>query len=315
MMNLPQNFADVDTAREFARGLYPHAEKITMIEHSYDNIVALVDDHYVARFPRGKNAYLRSLYEKHILERLENIETITIPRILDEYANPPCLVTSFVQGHHISADTIRTTFSKNQQQDFAKQVAQFAYTMHSVFLLDEELPLRKELGLDEQSDNEPWPIYFKKFVYDHTFQTSLQDKIAKSYYVEWLRLCNIAPTIVVHEDLHTQNMMFEDNRLVGILDFGDTNVGTPEMELRQLYRINEEVMLEAVRQYQSLSGQKLNVEAVKLWAVMQELAVYSKFKANTNHHKFKGASRNLNGWLNEGEWGKGYDISSSGVSQ
>ncbi len=314
-MNLPKNFADVDTAREFTRSLYPHTKKITMIEHSYDNIVALVDDRYAVRFPRAKNAYLRSLYEKHILERLENIETTTIPRILGEHANPPCLVTSFVPGHHISADTIRATFSKKQQQDFAKQVAQFAYTMHSVFSLDEELQLRKELDLDKLADGEPWPIFFKKFVHEHTFQTSLQDKIAKRYYAEWLKLCNVAPTVVVHEDLHTQNMMFEDNLLVGILDFGDTNVGTPEMELRQLYRINEEVMLEAVRQYQSLSGQGLKVEAIKIWAVVQELAVYSKFKANTNHHKFKAASRNLNRWLDEGEWGKGYDISCSGVSQ
>jgi len=316
-MKLPQSFADVDTAREITRGLYPNAENINMIEHSYDNIVALVDNQYAVRFPKNKYAYLRSLYEKHVLEQLESTKTITIPRILDEQANPPCLVTSFVPGHHISADAIRT-FSEDQQQDFCKQVAQFAYAMHSVFSLDEELSLRKELGLDELADGEPWPIYFKKTVYDYTFQAPLQDKIAKSYYAEWVRLCDVAPTVVVHDDLHTQNMMFEDNRLIGILDFGDTNVGTPEQELRQLYRISEEVMLAAVREYQSLSDQVLNVDAIKLWAVMQELAVYSKMllKANTNHHTFKRASRNLNMWLNEGEWGKGYDISpNNGVSQ
>jgi hypothetical protein len=133
-MNLPKNFADVDAAREFTLSLYPDAENITMIEHSYDNIVALVDESFAVRFPKNKNAYLRSLYEKHILKQLESTKTITIPRILDEYGNPPCLVTSFLPGHHISGDTVRT-FSEKEQQDFAKQVAQFAYTMHSSFSL------------------------------------------------------------------------------------------------------------------------------------------------------------------------------------
>lgn len=316
LMNLPQDFADVDIAREVTRSLYPHAENITMIEHSYDNTVALVDDQYAVRFPKNKYAYLRSLYEKHILEQLESTKTITIPRILGEHSDPPCLITSFVPGHHISAANVRT-FSKIQQQDFAKQVAQFAYTMHSTFSLDEELPLRKELGLDELEDFEPWPIYFKKTVYDYAFQTPLQDKLAKNYYTEWIRLCDVAPTVVVHDDLHTQNMMFKDNHLIGILDFGDTNVGTPEQELRQLYRINEEVTHSVIQEYQRLSGQELSVEALKLWAVMQELAVFSKMITGnkTSHHSFKRAARNLNTWLNEGEWGKGYDISSSGVSQ
>jgi aminoglycoside phosphotransferase (APT) family kinase protein len=315
-MNLPQNYADVETARKATRSLYPEADDITMIEHSYDNIVALVDKRYAVRFPKNKNAYLRSLYDKHILKQLESTKTITIPRILGERPDPPCKITSFVPGHHISATDVRI-FSQLQQQDFAKQVAQFAYTMHSAFSLDEELPLRKELGLDELPDFEPWPIYFKKTVYDYKFQTTLQDKLAKNHYDEWVRLCDVTPTIVVHDDLHTQNMMFEHNRLVGILDFGDTNIGTPEQELRQLYRINEEVMLAAVSEYQRLSGQELNIEALKLWAVMQELAVYAKtLVANkTSHHTFKRAARNLNEWLNKGEWGKGYDTSSSGLSQ
>lgn len=315
-MNLPQNFADVDTARKITHSLYPDAQNITMIEHSADNIVALVDASWAVRFPRNKNAYLRSLYEKHILEQLENTKTISIPRILGKYADPPYLITSFLPGHHISAADVRT-FSQAEQLDFAKQVAQFAYTMHTAFTLDEELPLRKELGLDELEEEEPWPIYFKRTVHDGHFLTTAQAMIAKRYYAEWVKLCDVAPTVVVHDDLHTQNMMFKNNCLIGILDFGDTNVGTPEQDLRQLYRVNEEVMLAAVREYQLLSGQQLNVDGLKAWSIMKELADYSKALAvkNIGHHSFKRACRNLNMWLNEGEWGKGYDLSSDDWSQ
>jgi aminoglycoside phosphotransferase (APT) family kinase protein len=315
-MDIPKNFADINSAREVAHSLYPEAKNITMVEYSYDNIVALIDDQLALRFPKNKNAYLRVIYEKHILEKLKNFKTITLPIILGDYSDPPYLITSFVPGHHISSSNVRS-FSPAQQRDFAEEIALFAYTMHSTFSLEEELPLRKELGLDELEDFEPWPIYFKKTVHDYSFQTPLQEKIAKSHYAKWVKLCAVVPTIVVHDDLHTQNMMFEDNHLIGIVDFSDTNLGSPEQELRQLYRINEEVTLVAVQEYQRLSGQKLNIKAVKLWAIMQELAVFSKMMTTgkTDHHSFKRAARNLNTWLKEGEWGKGYDIYRGDVTQ
>jgi len=310
-MNLPQNFADIHTAREATQSLYPNAQNITMIEHGYDNIVALVDASYAVRFPRNKNAYLRSLYEKRILQRLETTKTIIIPRILGGHNDPPYIITSFVPGHHISSASIQT-LSKSHQHDFAELVAQFAFAMHKTFVINDELPLRKEFGLDELEEEEPWPIYYKRVVHDNDFPTVIQDEIAKSCYADWVKLCDVDPTVVVHDDLHSQNMMFnDDNHLIGILDFGDTNVGTPEQELRQLYRINEDVMLAGVEEYQHLSGQQLNIEALKAWATMKELADYSKALAvkNTSHNSFKRASHNLNLWFPKGEWGKGYDLS------
>lgn len=310
-MDLPQNFADVDTARKIACDLYPNAQGITLVGHSHDNIVVLVDSSHAVRFPRDKNAYLRSLYENHILKQLQASKlSLVIPCILSEHTDPPYMITSFVSGKHISSATVRT-FSNNERQAFSKSVAQFAYTMHSALVLDNEVAKRKELKLDELADNEPWPIYYKKVVNNGDFSTSTQNQIAKKCYSEWNKLCAVAPTVVVHDDLHTENMMFRDNRLIGIVDFGDTNVGTPEQELRQLYRISENVMLAAVQEYEQLSGRHLNIEAIKLWAIMKELADYSKALAakNTDHHSFKRASRNLNTWLPEGQWGKGYDLS------
>jgi aminoglycoside phosphotransferase (APT) family kinase protein len=309
-MNLPKNFADIDTARKIAHDLYPDASNITMIEHSHDNIVALVGTDYAVRFPRDQNAYVRSLYEKHILSKLDAIKTMEVPHILEDHTDPPYVITSFVPGHHISSATIQS-LPKDYQQDFAKATAQFAYTMHSTLVLSDEIALRQELGLDELADNEPWPIYYKKVIQDITYPIKVQDSIAKQCYSDWVRLCDVSPTVVVHDDLHTENMMFSDDRLTGVLDFGDASVGTPEQDLRQLYRINDEIMMTAVFQYQHLSGLELNVEAIKLWAIMKELADYSKALAakKTDHHSFKRAVRNLDTWLPEGEWSKGYDLS------
>lgn len=311
-MNIPQKFTDASTARQIASDLYPH-ESTHMIEHSADNIVALVGTKYAVRFPRNESAYRRAVYEKHILNQLDDLRMIALPRILDEHFDPPYTVTSLLPGHHLSSTQIRA-FSEQEQLEFSKSVAKFAYTMHTTVSLQDEFSLRQEFGLDELADNEPYTIYYKRVINDSVFPTSNQDKLAKKCYTEWLRLCNIDPTVVVHDDLHTENMMFEDNHLVGILDFGDTNVGTPEQELRQLYRISEKVMLAGAHEYQRLSGIQVDVEAIKIWAIMKELADYSKEMAaeNTGHRKFKRACRNLNTWLPGGDWGKGHDLSPDG---
>jgi aminoglycoside phosphotransferase (APT) family kinase protein len=262
-MNPSQDFADNNTARDIAYNLYPNSQEITIVEHSYDNIVALIDTNYAIRFPRDKNSYARSLHEKHLLRQLENVKTLEVPRLLGECTYPPYLITSFVPGRHVSPSYIHS-LSKNQQYNFAKTLAQFAYAMHSAFALDEELLLRKKLKLDELEDGEPWAIYFKETVKDYHFPTVFQDKIAKKYYKEWVDMCDVTPTVVVHDDLHTENMMFnDDDILTGVLDFGDTNVGTPEQELRQLYRISEDIMLTAVQEYQRLSGRYLKRRGYK----------------------------------------------------
>jgi hypothetical protein len=111
-MSLSETFADVDTARAMARSLYPDANAITMIEHSADNIVALVDTSYALRFHRSKDAYLRSLYEKYVLRQLEGVQTLTIPRILGEHASPPCVITSFVRLDIILVQLLSGRFHK-----------------------------------------------------------------------------------------------------------------------------------------------------------------------------------------------------------
>lgn len=309
-MQSGQAYADADTAKRIAHELYPNAQSITMVEHSYDNIVALVDSAYAIRFPRDENAGARSQYEKHVLQHLKNATDITIPKILGSHDKPAYLVTSFVPGCHISTGDIKE-FSRALQREFAEKVAQFAHAMHSTLDLNDELRIRQELGLDELAE-EPWHVYFRKTIAEASFPTPRQDTIAKEYYAKWDAICNVSPLNVVHDDLHAENMLFDaDNHLTGILDFGDTNVGTPEQDLRQLYRINEDVLIAAISMYEKLSGKKLDIESAKTWAITQELAVYSEQLANgkTGHRTFKRSCRNLNAWLGDEDWGKGFDIS------
>lgn len=308
-MNLQQvTFADADLARKTLKEMYPQAKQVTLIEHGYDNIVGLIDDVYAVRFPRNSNAYKRSQYEKEILRSLSGLKSISLPRIIDERSTPPCLVTTFVQGVHLSPSDVNG-FTPEQQDNFGKSVGRFAFELHSLLSVDEARKFRKKLGLDELEE-EPWAIYMEKTLVKTTFPTNVQDELAKHYFELWKQHATDEGLVVVHDDLHTENMLFEQGHLSGVLDFGDTNIGTPEQELRQLYRINEKVLRSAIAEYSDHSGLQLNLDAAINWAVAQELAAYSErlMANNTKHPAFARACHNLNKWLPEGKWGQGFEI-------
>lgn len=305
-------FANTELALETLKKLYPEAAKITLVEHGYDNIVGLVDESYAVRFPRNEGAYKRSQYEKMVLNDIKDMQSVATPHVLGEGSTPIYLITSFVHGAHISPGTIRG-LTVEQQRTFGQDVAKFAYELHTRLSVDEARKLRDKFGLDKLNE-EPWAIYLEKTLTTARLPTRWQEELAKHYFRIWKQYDTNEGAVVLHDDLHTENMLFKNGQLVSVLDFGDTNIGTPEQELRQLYRINETVLLAAIGTYSKLSGRQLNIESAKAWAIVQELAVYARdiTAANTNHPAFSRACQNLNTWLPQEKWGEGF-LSDSGL--
>ena len=300
-----KQFADTETARKIVNRLYPDSADIRLVELGSENIIFIVDETYVVRFPQDKGAYARSIYEKHVLKQVKSGEAIITPRLIDECNDPPYIITSFVSGSHLSADDVRS-LSEEKKNNFAKKLARFTYSMHTSFNLNKELMVRNELELDKPGNNKPWSASFKDNIFDYTLPDEKQDKIAKKCYADWLATCNRKPTVVVHNDLLQDNMMFDDeNNLSGVIDFGDVTVGVPEQEFQQLYRVSEELIKIAAQEYQRLSGVNLDLEAIKTWATTRELSDYCKRLATnkTDHPKFRNACTYLNTWLPEITWG------------
>lgn len=73
----------------------------------------------------------------------------------------------------------------------------------------------------------------------------------------------------------------------------------------QLYRLGDDIVETAVETYELLSNARLNVRAIEVWSIMQELAAYmSHFaKGETAHPAFCRAAKNLNRWGHTNIWG------------
>lgn len=296
-----QTFADAESAKKIIKKLYPDAKQVDFVEHGYDNVVALVDEQFAIKFPRYETAYLRDQYERLVLLDLANLEGFVIPKVLGRGDNPPHVILSFVQGKHLSVDDI-DQLPNQKQKEFAQKLAKFAFKMHLMLSPKHARQQREKLGLEQM--DQPWVVYFEEVIVKVQFPRPEQDKLAKEYFAKWQNLEYSTPTIVVHDDLQMDNLMFEDNTLVGVIDFGDTILGNPEQEFRKLCRINDFVLQTAVETYEQLSGYKLNIEAIKLWAILQELAIYSDklFKHDFDSAAYQRASKYLQKWLPEGNW-------------
>lgn len=299
----PKTKITPETVRNTLKEMYPNAGRITLVEHGYDNIVGLVDETYAVRFPRNAETYRRSQYEKSVLQSISQQQELEIPNILGERSNPPCLITSFVHGTHLNAKELNNLTPAAQEQ-FAKNIARFAYKLHQSLSVDEVRGFRKEFAIDKL--DEDWSDYFAEHLSSVSLPNQTQNELIAHYYGAWQKYEKHENIVVVHDDLHTDNLLFDDEVLVGVLDFGDTSIGTPEQELRQLYRINETILRVAIETYSQLSGLELSFEAAKTWAIVQELGSYADrlSTGNINHPSFIRACNNLNNWLPEGDWGK-----------
>lgn len=292
-----------DTVRATLQTIYPVAKQITLVEHGYDNIVGLVDETYAVRFPRNAEAYRRSQYEKSVLQSINQPQELEIPKVLDEHSNPPCLITNFLRGAHLSSKELND-LTPPEQERFARDIARFAYTLHKSLSVDEVRGFREKFEIHKL--DEYWGVYFKKHLSRPDLPNPVQNELVKQYYEEWQKHETQEGSVVIHDDLHADNLLFENGVLTGVLDFGDTSIGVPEQELRQLYRINETILKAAIETYSQLSGLELSFEGARAWAIVQELGSYVDrlSAASKNHPSFIRACDNLNKWLPEGEWGK-----------
>lgn len=297
------NFADIEQARQIVTERYPDARRIEFIEHGYDNVVALVDTTVAVRFPRNHAAYVRSLYGRAILAKLDGFHTVVIPRILEQHENPAYLVTSYVPGKHVSVDDMHQ-FSQTDLMLFGETVSRFAYELHTAMSAEDEIKFRESAQFGEQFE-ESWGDFFTRVVSDGSFANRDQRRLAATYYEKWRQFESSGkPQAVIHDDLHNDNMLFVQSRLVGVVDFASASIGTAEQELRQLYCINDTVLDAAIHTYEQLAGRQLDREGIEVWAIIREMGVYNRrlTAGDVHHPDFMRACEYLDRWLPEGGW-------------
>lgn len=273
--------------------LYPRARNVRHIDHGSENHIVIVDDCFVVRFPRSETVWKRAQLERFVLS---NVNLPIAPKVLTHNVTPPYLIETFLPGQHMTEKEFRD-LPIATQRSIGRQIAEFAFKFHAALDVREFKNECTKLKLQENIGGS-YEDYLREMLHDYTFPTAAQDKIAKQYFGAWLTIPT-SKLVVVHDDLHARNLLFQEENLSGVVDFGAAWVGTVEQELRQVYRLSDEALMAAITAYNSLAGTELNADVARIWAITQELATYARelHATHTTNQPFVRARDHLALWF------------------
>lgn len=294
--------SDVDSALAVARSIYGSTVELRTINDGLENLIIVADEKELVRFPRSEQVWLASRAERYVLKALASRADAPIAKIIDTSEDPAYLQMTFLTGEHLSIKQIRS-FPIQTLQKIGREVAEFAFELHSSIDVDDFRP-------HQTVHSWSYDDYLKRVLYDRKDSNPKIDALAKHYYQAWLDKKD-AKKYVIHDDLHTGNLLFNDNlNLVGALDFGAVCIGSAEQDLRQAYRLGEEALETAASTYEKLSGEPFDRALAKLWVVTQELAAYCREEKGVVHDR---AAENLEFWFPGGS-DLDYCLPSSSIS-
>ena len=276
---------DSKAATDVVRSLYD-TSSLSVVGDGQENLVIIVDESLIVRFPRSEEVWLRGVTERRVLQRLGSLP-LPVPKLMEISDDPAYIIVSYLHGHQILSEELRSLPAPTLER-VGETIAAFAFELHRNLSLKEFRPLIRPPFWS-------YDDYLKRVLFDKTNENPRIDALAKEYYHKWSQRKIRGKEVVVHDDLHLGNLLFDDSsELSGVLDFGAVCIGTAEQELRQTYRLGDAGFEAAASTYERLSGEPFDRALAKLWTITQELATYCRDDSKAVHAR---AAENLRFWF------------------
>ncbi len=197
-------------------GLIVH--NIIILGEGYDSIAYLVNNEYIFKQSKHNIAKINLKREIQVLNYLKGKITLQIPNI--EYYSEKYSVCGYkeIKGNKLTPSIYRN-LSGDEKDMLAQDIALFLRELHSITLPDIE-GLESDIMDDYCSDYDTLreTIYDKipdksKEYIDSLYKRIFDDKRISQY-----------DKAICHNDLSCNHIIMQNNRVVGIIDFGDAAI-------------------------------------------------------------------------------------------
>lgn len=225
---------DFETGRKAIIDKYPELKnsQFKADNSGWTNFAIKVDDKYLFRFPRNKEAYVAINKEYKILEILNKKlpSNIKVPNYI--YSSPngdyPFVGYEMIQGKFLTDEVFRS-LDETKKDGVLNNMATFLNILHSIDY--------KELNLEPINPIEWYKDLFdrvKKICFKY-FDDNLKEKTTQLFdmFFDDETMHNYEPTLV-HGDLSEDHIIVTRDG-VGIIDFGDLMVFDPAYDLIWAY--------------------------------------------------------------------------------
>lgn len=242
----------------FLRQKYPQwaQEKMVINDEGHQNLVIIIGDRFVIRFPRNREQNSFQL-EHMLLPKLKGSLSIPVPDFIfsskpgDETIYAICPIIEGICLYDYMFDALAV----KEKNELAKNLGTFLTELH-MFSLDpwkDHFPESRKLAIQRWKSK--WEYVYQQLqlnlfpLIDEKKQTRIRQYF-ESYFKNPANF-SFRPCLI-HGDLKYKHLLYnwKDKRLAGIIDFGNMELGDPAYDFEELLvEYGEEFVKQVVHHY------------------------------------------------------------------
>lgn len=244
MMNLTDKYL------LFINKIHPNLNisKKEIIESGFHSTAVIINDELVFRFPLKKEFYDEYIHEFNLLKKIRKHISVPIPDLkLHQTDDFVFTEHTLIEGTQYSQ--LKSPLSKQEKEQLADDLALFLKELHNC---PTDLPIC-------QFSAEEYGVCDKKIKYtnllsdDEKQELLLTIKEFNSYDYKEDRV------VLSHTDLNENNFLLKENRLVGVIDFGNACRRDLSSEFATLMKWDFDLVQKIAFRYEEITGKYVDL--------------------------------------------------------
>lgn len=207
-----------------------------LIDAGDDHLVVVLDDRWVARFPRSTN--YRGLFaaELNLLSKLATHSPLPVPRYHQVSDDGSFGIYGLIQGRNMTPHVFANLDPAERNAAIAS-LSSFLSTLHA-------LP-EKTIRQSDGNVARTWTGEQFATLYRDTRRAKIAGAVPASALARFdafhdaLRTLAPGPPRLAHNDLTDDHILVSDGRISGIIDFTDAAFGDPAIDFAWFWRLGE----------------------------------------------------------------------------
>ena len=215
---------------------------VKQITGGLDHVVLILDDKYVFRFPKNDYYKKKIKVEMKLLSKLQK-KTSKIPYYKFVPNDQSFGGYPLIDGEPLSAKKFNN-FTNQQKKQLANELADFLTALHKT-----PISKAKKIGLKfEWSHQDELKQYKERR--KHIIKVLNQKELCfVDNLMEKYVSLKLPKNCLVHHDLSEDYILAKNNKLSGIIDFGDSSLNDPAVDFAWFWELGEDFVQKVYKRY------------------------------------------------------------------
>ena len=224
---------------EFPQIKFKNVKQVTC---GLDHVVLILDNKYVFRFPKNDYYKNKIKVEMRLLSELQK-KTNKIPDYKFVSKDQSFGGYLIIDGKPLSTKKFKN-FTNQQKKRLANELADFLTVLHKI-----PISKAKKIGLKfEWSHQDELNQYKKRRKYLRKVLNQKELSFVDNLMGKYVSL-KLPQNFLVHHDFSEYHILVKDNKLSGIIDFGDSSLNDPAVDFAWFWEWGEDFVQKVYKGY------------------------------------------------------------------